>query len=148
MINYVFYFNSDGLVYSPTADAFIGRAKDADHLPSLDGYLPGDKLTVAYEGRFDETGNDDTGFSEINEETGKRIAEKLFQKFNAPWERPNEYAGPSMSVGDVVTLLLGNGAILSYSCERLGFRKLASGFPLDMSISVIRPSWTRSPARR
>jgi hypothetical protein len=107
------------------------------------GFSAGDELTVAYEGRFD-----DTGFSEINEEIGKRICEKLCQKFNAPWERPNDYAGPTMSIGDVVTLFLGNGAILSFACERQGFRKLASDLPLDMFISEYRPTkWTRTPAQ-
>jgi hypothetical protein len=145
MINYVFYFNSEGLIYSPTVDSFIGRKKD--------GYVAGDELTVAYEGRFDEkkpviagTLNYDTSLSEINEETGKRIAEKLFQKFNAPWECPNEYAGPSMSIGDVVTLFFGNGAILSYACESIGFRKIE--IPLDQFISKNRPAnWTRNPAQ-
>jgi len=77
----------------------------------LDGYKSGDKLTLAYVGM-------------ILTMPTERGCEPLFRLFNAPWERPDEYAGPSMSVGDVVTFFPGRPEEASFACDKIGFIKI------------------------
>lgn len=118
-IRYRYCWNSTNYAYSETADGFIpnhGAERHPDHIPSCDGYLPGNSLTLAYEGEVA-----DSNLEVIDRETAKVICEHLYVTFNAPWARPAIFAGPSMSIGDVVTLFLGNGAILDFACSREGF---------------------------
>lgn len=99
-----------------------------DHLPSLDGYCEGDKLTLAYEG-------------EVATAVSEKGCETLFALFNEPWKRPDEFAGPSMSVGDVVTFFPGTEQEVSFAVDRVGFVRV------DISKSKIedRPArWIRS----
>lgn len=75
------------------------------------GFNPGDKLQVAYEGEI-PSGSD-----------SEEALEKLFVKFNSPYERPDDYRGPSMSVGSVVTLgFPDTGEAVSYSVSNFGFK--------------------------
>lgn len=130
---YKFYFNSAGLV---TIDGqIVGRRQNTSHLPSLDGFRTGDELTLAYEGAIDVNAH---GYVFGVEEF---VCQKIYQQFNAPWERPNEYAGPSMSIGDIVVLHPGTDKEAAYSVFSIGFRK-ASVF-----LSPLKPQpsrWHRS----
>ena len=124
VIPYRYCYNSYGV--DPVLQIrvpFVG-----DHVPSMDGYWPGDKLTLAYEG-------------EIAVPATKDGCETLFRLFNAPFARPDEYAGPSMSIGDVVTFCLGTENEISFACDTVGF------VAADISTSKIEPRpdrWIRS----
>jgi YodL-like len=120
MIPYRFYYNSQGLVR--VGDRFADGYRDGtgrDHIPSLDGYRPGDDLTLAWEGEFESAPNSTPGFS---------ACEELFRIFNEPWGRPNEYAGPSMSVGDVVVFFPGADNEIAFGCDTTGFKKITGTF--------------------
>jgi hypothetical protein len=112
MIPYRFYWNSEGMIRIGNGFAAIDSPS---HIPSLDGYRPGDDLTLAWEGEFESAPTSTPGFS---------ACEELFRMFNAPWERPNEYAGPSMSVGDVIVFFPGADNEIAFGCEMTGFRKV------------------------
>lgn len=111
---YRYFYNSDGLV--SIDGQFVGRKLDATHLPSLDGFRTGDELTLAFEGSISVNAH--------GEEFGvqRMVCAKLFQQFNAPWERPNEYAGPTMSIGDVIELYPGTDKHMAFSVEKQGFK--------------------------
>jgi YodL-like len=136
MVPYRFYHNSEGLVR--IGEGFAAKSGAREHIPSLDGYRPGDDLTLAWEGEFESAPTSTPGFS---------ACEELFQLFNAPWARPNEYAGPSMSVGDVVVFFPGADNEIAFGCETAGFRKV-TGTGVAFSETSPRPeSWKRSGAR-
>ena len=133
---YRFYFNSDGLVQID--GQMCGRKANAEHFPTLDGFRTGDEMTLAYEGSIDVNAHgDDFGVQRF-------VCSKLWQQFNAPWERPNEYAGPSMSIGDVIVLYPDTDIQMAFSVARDGF-KLCS-----LSLSDLKPApvqWTRTGSK-
>jgi hypothetical protein len=104
-IHYRFCYNSHGRDMSGVRARII---ESYDHIPSIDGYRKGDKLTIAFEG----------GANISPDEHGCEI---LFRIFNAPDERPLEYAGPSMSIGDVVTFFPDTDHTVSFACSLVGF---------------------------
>lgn len=126
-IHYRYCHNSDGIdVQSSPRQIFSSEGRA--HIPSFEGYHEGDKLTLAYEGG-------------VAAPPTARGCEILFRIFNAPWERPEEYAGPSMSVGDVVTFFPGTPKAVSFSVADVGF------VPANISRSQIegRPvRWIRN----
>jgi hypothetical protein len=102
-----------------TYQFFINETLDItrDYVPSVEGYVPGAHMKLAYVGEID-------GFS-IN------IAlETLFEKFNI--DHPKDYTERSMSVGDVVVL---NG--VAYECASVGWKRLGSFVP-----EINNPAWT------
>src|SRR5438270_128882 len=135
MIRYRYCLNSDGLHRNPNG-SFTGRRAGCGHIPSLDGYHTGDELTLAYEGTFD-----DSAFIKIDVRAGLKICDELWRTFNAPWERPSDYAGPSMSVGDVITLFLNNGVALDFACKTHGFEFID---PPPNKIMERPTNWLRS----
>lgn len=97
------------------------------HIPSMDGYREGDKLTVAYQGTIGTSDED--------------ALHALYQIFNAPFERPDEYAGPSMSIGDVVSFYPGEANEISFAVAQEGFTKV------DITRSTVERAperWTRT----
>lgn len=127
-IPYRYCYNSHGWTDLETQNVRVVRGEN-QHIPSLDGYLAGDKLTLAYEGKIEF------------QPSPMQVCESLFRLFNAPWERPDEYAGPSMSVGDVITLHLGSSQEISFACAMAGFVQA------DISTSYIEPRparWLRT----
>ena len=119
-IPYRFYYNSYTVMAAATGEALT-------HIPALDGYQEGDRLTLAHESEI-----------EVANDTGDvQICEVLFFVFNDLWSRPDEYRGPSMSVGDVVTLI----GIKHFACAQMGFTTV------DISKSKLLPAppeWTRT----
>jgi hypothetical protein len=115
-VHYRYLYNSDGKdVQNSKSSIFVASGR---HIPTLDGYRKGDKLTLAWE-------------SEVNELDGrgyvlptKRLCERLFQEFNAPWERPEYYAGPSMSIGDIVILYPDTDKAIAFACASVGFEQV------------------------
>jgi hypothetical protein len=87
------------------------------YIGMMDGFKLGDKLTLAYEGTVSVPS--DAGDLEISE--------KLFEIFNI--DRPDDYRGPSMSIGSVV--ILNNER--SCSVAHCGF------LPADISKSTLQP---------
>lgn len=125
-IPYRYCYNSHEIDVQKQGSIFTATR---DHIPSLDGYREGDKLTLAYEGG-------------VNAPPTAWGCEILFRIFNAPGERPDEFAGPSMSIGDVVTFFPGTDKAISFAVASVGFE------PADISKSVIESSpirWTRTP---
>lgn len=99
-LSYRFYYNSYPLR--------LREGEAITHLPALHGYKEGDSLTVAFESEIEVA----EGLGDVE------ICEVLFSVFNDLWSRPDEYRGPSMSVGDIVTL----ANIRNYACSQFGFR--------------------------
>ena len=134
---YKFYYNSESVGFSDGLGFFRKEAK-ADRFPSIDGYTAGDELTLAWAGAIDvEVGGDDQGAVE------KFVCEKIWYLFNAPWERPAEYAGPSMNVGDVVVLTVGDTEV-AYTVEGVGFKRVPDGI---IAISNIMHPFKPQPTR-
>jgi hypothetical protein len=125
-VHYRYCYNSNEIDVQGERQIFSGTNRT--HIPSLDGYQEGDKLTLAFEGG-------------VAAPPTARGCEILFRIFNAPCERPEEYAGPSMSVGDVVTFFPDTKQAVSFSVASVGF------IPTDISRSQIetRPArWIRN----
>jgi hypothetical protein len=108
-IRYRFFYNAylglEVLAANPTPD----------HYPGMDGYKFGDPLALAYEGTISVNAYGDP------KGVNGYVCNQLFRLFNAPWARPNEYAGPSMSVGDVVVLHPDTPQAAAFKVETVGF---------------------------
>jgi hypothetical protein len=50
------------------------------------------------------------------------ICEKLFEKFNL--DHPNNFAGHSMSVSDIVVIVNGRDDVKAYYCDAIGFKEI------------------------
>jgi hypothetical protein len=127
VVPYRYCYNSHG-IHGLDSGLCVRVRTAGDHIPSMDGYWPDDKLTLAYEG-------------EIAVPVTKEGCEVLFRLFNAPFARPDEFAGPSMSIGDVVTFYPGTENEISFACDTVGF------VTTDVSASEIEPRpdrWIRS----
>jgi YodL-like protein len=139
-MRYSYYVNTDAFTWDDEK-GFIQK-KELVHIPGLEGYFDGDELAFAYEG------NIDYNMSENEQISLRRVCDQLFQLFNAPWERPDEYAGPSMSVGDIVCLrspaaVIGEGNTF-FAVEMTGFKQI-DGFGKS-KISPRPSAWIRSGA--
>jgi hypothetical protein len=116
-MDYIFYKNTQT---TPTNGYMSGL---------LYGYLEGDQLTLAYEGEIPTTPG----------ETDQAIADRLFEIFNI--DRPENYAGFDMSVGDVICLYK------PHSCAHRAYAVASCGFvevDLHHSPMLARPEkWVR-----
>jgi hypothetical protein len=81
----------------------------------LDGYRPGDKLEIAYQGFVLIHGVDEARSLPAL----LTVAESLFAIFNDDDRRPACYRGPSMSVGNVVEIQGVCYAVASVGFERV-----------------------------
>lgn len=117
----------------------ISANQSPSHFPTLDGYLPGDPLIMAFEGEITVEVYGHERSCQLN------VCEQLFKLFNAPWERPNIYAGPSLSKGDVIILFPDTEEQVEFACVTSGFVEV------DATASKVseRPeNWLRSdPAK-
>ena len=85
----------------------------------MDGYKPGDELTLAFEKVYENSQLPDNA-------TDLMICDSLFSVFNQSTGAGSDYYGPSMSVGDVIQICIDHGEIRAYAVNRLGFEFLGT----------------------
>lgn len=116
-IPYIYYHNSQ---------------KDAEgrELAGIYGHRSGDELTLAYAGTIEVAGP---------QTAREYICDALYEKFNI--SRPDNYRGPSMSIGDVIVL----NHKYAYSVANSGFDPivLASTSESEFEIKMTPANWLR-----
>jgi hypothetical protein len=91
------------------------------------GHQPNDELTLADIGVVDIPGAESTPDADLD------ALDTIYSMYNNPARRPQEYRGPSMSIGSVV--ILGEKA---YSVTREGFQPTVLG---ECRIKTPDPRW-------
>jgi hypothetical protein len=91
--------------------AYAFQNQDGDFISP---YAEGDRLQLSYVGVIDGAPDESA-------------CESIFERLNRD-DRENRYVAPSLSVGDVITLIDGE-EVYSWAVERNGFRRVAEALP-------------------
>jgi hypothetical protein len=114
---------------------YVNTQTDEAGLPTsfFTGFRKGDELTLAYSGSIPVS----------PKEEPLSIAESLFALFNDPNLRPHEYAGRSMSFGDIIVLETPRG-IKILQVDFVGFKEVLE--IMGSEIKPTPPEWIREKA--